>query len=434
MIGLAVTVLLTLTVVCRKAERSWFAPATVLSVYWLVMLALASLAQGFAPRAAGAWIIVVSVVAFAVGSLPFSVGVGKRERVARELSTPPPWTALTPLVGTVSALGAVVLTLRATGVAPVLGRGVDAALVSSNAIAVGLFSGDATVPVIVAPLMSLTYMAAATAGITHLAVEHRWGPRVALALTLSPIAASGVVALLTTRRFGFLLTSLLTIGSLGAARMLPRPRFALLRREVLVLAAATVSIAVVFVAAAVLRIGQVDSTTGDVLGSKLRTYALGSVPAFTTWYDGHRREEFVPLGVGVSTVEGFTLVAPRGVSRNFDSRVDVGADSTNVYTVFRTVIEDVGSAGAIVFWMVLGVLVGRMWQAVRAGPNVRGTAAVSLAFWWSFVALGQAQSIFIFANVAVALVGSLAIARLLDARSDVSGQGLSLKLRDRAHR
>jgi hypothetical protein len=419
-IFLAVLALLVLTVVSRIAERSWFGPATVLSVYWLVMLSFASAVPEFLPRAGGAWMIVASITAFAVGALPFSAGAAGRVRRERAVFAPPPWAVLAPVAGTLSALGAAALTVRATGLVPVLDRGVDATLAASNEIAVDLFSGGAAVPVMVAPLMSLTYTAAAIAGITHLAAERRWGRRVAVALTLSPIAASGVVALSTTRRFGLLLTSLLTLGSLAAVRMLPRRSFALYRREVLISAVAVASVTVVFIVAAVLRIGQLGPNTSEVLGDKLTIYAIGSVPAFTTWYDAHSREESIPLAVGASTVEGFSLLTPRGSSRGFDARVVVGNDSTNVYTVFRTVIEDVGSAGGIVFWLLLGALLGRMWLAVSRRHVVRALHVVVLSFWWAFVGLGQTQSIFIFTNVAAALVASAVLALMLEARTNVA--------------
>ena len=82
----------------------------------------------------------------------------------------------------------------------------------------------------------------------------------------------------------------------------------------------------------------------------------------------------------------------------YEFRSVAPATSTNVYTVFRALIEDFTVPGTLALAVVLGFVVGAAWQGVLKGARPRLSIWIVVAFLAAAM-LGLLSSIFAFTNV-----------------------------------
>ena len=109
----------------------------------------------------------------------------------------------------------------------------------------------------------------------------------------------------------------------------------------------------------VFRTGEVSEKTILDIGQKFFTYALGQFHCFDMWYTTH---EPMPYALGTKTFMGISNVLgleerTQGVYTEFHQIGQNGYYGiSNIFTIFRSLIEDFGEAGALLFMFLLGVL------------------------------------------------------------------------------
>lgn len=109
----------------------------------------------------------------------------------------------------------------------------------------------------------------------------------------------------------------------------------------------------------VFRTGEVSEKTILDIGQKFFTYALGQFHCFDMWYTTHEPTTYA-LGtktfMGISNVLGLEE-RTQGVYTEFHQIGQNGYYGiSNIFTIFRSLIEDFGEAGALLFMFLLGVL------------------------------------------------------------------------------
>lgn len=118
------------------------------------------------------------------------------------------------------------------------------------------------------------------------------------------------------------------------------------------------------------RVGKFDSDSLKMIGERFFTYAFGHLPAFDSWFTKNIGE--INPTNGVKTFYGITNylgIAERkqGV---FSEIIFLGKNnnpqsdyimSTNVYTMFRFIVEDFGYIGSILMIFTTGMLSGFSW-------------------------------------------------------------------------
>ena len=109
----------------------------------------------------------------------------------------------------------------------------------------------------------------------------------------------------------------------------------------------------------VFRTGEVSEKTILDIGQKFVTYALGQFHCFDVWYTTYEPTEYA-LGtktfMGISNVLGLED-RTQGVYAEFHQIGQNGYYGiSNIFTIFRSLIEDFGEAGTLFFMLLLGIV------------------------------------------------------------------------------
>lgn len=162
----------------------------------------------------------------------------------------------------------------------------------------------------------------------------------------------------------------------------------------------------------IFRTGTFDLETVLIIRDKLVIYAFGHLPAFDIWYSQNVGE--INPSFGVKTFYGITNylgIEERklGIFTEFTSFAhidykEIAPDlETNVYTLFRLLVEDFGTVGSIIFLFITGTISGYSIIAIRKCSNsiFFQVVLISILFMisWSFVA-----SVFAYTSYIVTLV------------------------------
>ncbi len=192
--------------------------------------------------------------------------------------------------------------------------------------------------------------------------------------------------------------ALFGVGMLVSAFANNRDFFKVGRRTVLKGLAGSVLFLGLLFLSMVLRTGQMDKASVRETGQKMIVYSCGHLPAFDAWFRdhvGHLKPTW-----GVKTFYGIS--SPLGLAKResgvFTDYVVLGKPQakpvphlmdTNVYTIFRFLLEDFGLVGSAVFILLAGLLSGFSWMQVKKRPGSVFFQVVLMALFftiaWSFV-------------------------------------------------
>ena len=377
LVGFAVVALL-----ARFLERSWVAPATVWPLIWLLYTA-AALPYLVEPQRivpALLWILLNCGI-FLAGAV---LARGIRWRAADAILSRPsgerfPW--LGPIVIALSAAGilSLLLEVRSIGFRP-------SDLLSFTAIAriaaaarAAFTFGEQTQGLFERVLLVLAYTGALFGGL-YACVARAWHARAA---AFVPLWAILFIGLVHGSRMGALFGGSFWLGAYLAGRL------------VATVDQPTVSTRLIFAGggmALVLFVGMSAAVqfVRYFVGSQ-KTAALviadpfGFLAAFAQWFED--------AGVRTSAMTGGFYTFERigrmlGVELPAVPAISVGFTSSNVYTVFRALIEDFGSVGSLAVVASVGFL-GSLahHRVVRGGTTWIAALALTYAFLFASVAL-----------------------------------------------
>lgn len=140
------------------------------------------------------------------------------------------------------------------------------------------------------------------------------------------------------------------------------------------------------------RIGRFDIDTFEIACSKFVSYSLGHLPAFDMWFnkmDPYNIEYTFggKLFYGITNYLGI-LERKQGVFTEMYV-ISKGGDETNVFTVFRLVIEDFGILLSIPFMFIMGIITHKIYNIFLQKKNISfGIVMMSAIYFfisWSFV-------------------------------------------------
>ena len=142
----------------------------------------------------------------------------------------------------------------------------------------------------------------------------------------------------------------------------------------------------------ILRTGELSERIVDDITNKFYTYAFGYVPCFDIWFDSNNVSEYsygAKTFFGISNALGI-LERAAGIYQEW---IPFGKDGfkgeSNVYTVFRVLVEDFGPAPSCLVLMGLGGLSSTVTQNLRAYRNIFINQIILSAIYayilWSFV-------------------------------------------------
>jgi len=394
-----------ITIVLRFVQGAWVRPAVLFGGVWALQFALLGLTMpGVQVRPAIVAYIAAASVSLGVGS---QIGTppsrAQRQSVgAARVSSTFRVVRLVPHLGLVAGIMAAFETVRS--------HGLDLGAVASLG---GLFSTASTISVaryadpglatgLVQPLLTLLYLSAILSPFVLVGRSARGR----VSYSGLPILGAIAYSLISTQRLALILVLAMIITGHIAVHFYiwGRPPSLNIRRAgSLALVLAMVGSAFVLIAFA--RVGGFDTYRAEIITAKLRTYAVGQVPALSQWTDPRLDWQFPKsdLRMGADTFAGVSgVLSPAGGTRAYEERAQIGSTGqvTNIYTAFRGLLADFGAAGTLCFLALLGFSMGRIEARLRRTPSI--VAALLLAAGMCFILLSPIQSPFMFTSVVVA--------------------------------
>ncbi|MBI4421980.1 MAG: oligosaccharide repeat unit polymerase [Gemmatimonadetes bacterium] len=387
-----------LAVVGRVTGGNWLSPAAFFPSVWaLLMLAAGALQGAFPLHAAGLWVIVSMVVAFQVGALLFptsargsangrleaTVEPGAREAIAARLFRV---TALATFPQLLGAIGVV----WTAGVA----FGIDLSLIGllrlGNVFSVARYAGVDEVPTTIRLLSHWMFPAALLGGMLG-AVTDAMPRRVVSAIPLFLALLSGFVV---GARTGFLLSVVMWMSGFFAVKVCVSGGTYNPLRAGWILRVVALGFGLIAVSAVVqyLRGGFWRQFNFSVLAEIAVAAFFGSVSAFTTWVPV---ADLSSPALGAYTFAGpYDLLglAPR-IQGLYQGVVYFhSGSSSNIYTVFRGLMQDFGLVGAWGACLAVGALSSMAYRRCAAG---RIQWAVALSAFYGAAMFSHLYSVFI---------------------------------------
>jgi len=404
--GLAV-VLAGLGLLGRFVGGNWLAPAALFPMFWALVLVVAAAFHGVLPlHPGGLWVIGSMVATFQAGALLMhyaASGSGAGAAVA-----PLDEASREALALRLVRVTAVVVALESVGVVALIRFG--GATFGIEPSLEGLFRlgyqfsalryvGVDEVPGRVRLLLYWTYPAALLGGM--LAAMARTSLRRLLGVL--PLLAAVVGGIPLASRSGIVYSLVMFVAGFWAVQVWrSRGTYSVLRARwmvgVVLLGVGLMAVSITFLW---LRLGIWRRLLVEALVLGTMGDFFGSVAAFTTWFattDGG------PPALGVFTFAGpfdFLGFATR-LQGVYQMPVDFpGGYSSNIYTVFRGLIEDFGLATAWGVCFLVGVLSTIAYQRCAAG-RIRWTVVLSL--FYAAALYSHLYSVFTHNSVIVAWV------------------------------
>lgn len=401
---LAYTVLLIVTGLSRMRCGSWFAPASFVGLLWSFFIGVSLLVVEYPIPGRGLWMLVLLIVVIQIGAL-----------IAHELQPP----AKAPISSDMSnALNAMIVPCRRYGLlcTAVAVAGCVYFLVSSlqefglpftfiGVLEVGarwtmLRLDDAFEPWPVRLLVTWFHPAALLGGILF-ACNNRRLDRYIGVITLLPAIVYGI---LTGARAAILLGLTCWIGGYVATQCMRHPGklalFTAKRFTVLVLAAS--SMVVMFVSIDAVRdTYALQSLVFETRETHLSNYLFGSSAAFANWY-AHSDISGAELGARTFANEFDLLhLKTRIVGRYTEMSNELGTEATNIYTLFRGLIEDFTCFGAFLLTACIGGSANWIYSSTSRNPR---WAMFWLSAFYSTFLFSPIVSFFSFNGAALAWV------------------------------
>lgn len=140
------------------------------------------------------------------------------------------------------------------------------------------------------------------------------------------------------------------------------------------------------------RIGRVDMDTLAIVVGKLVSYAFGHLPAFDLWFD--RQPLFSDsltfggkLFLGITNFLGF-MKREQGLYHDMET-IALDGSVTNVYTIFRVLIDDFGILFCPLFCLLLGIYMQYIYRNISMLINYKFLSMICcmviFVIFWSFV-------------------------------------------------
>lgn len=407
---LAYAVLVIVTVASRLRCGSWMAPASFVGLVWTFFVGVCLAIVDYPVPGRGLWMLVILVVAIQFGALIAHELYPRR----KALLLPDSHATLDFLVAPCRFYGLLCAAVAFAGCVYFLITSLqefDLPFTWLGVLEVGarwtaLRNDDGFEPWSVRLLVTWFHPACLLGGILF-ACSQRRRDRVIAVVTLLPAIAYGI---LTGARAAILLGLTCWFGGYASTLCIRNQnRLAVFtRRRVGLLLLASVSMVGMFSSIDAIR----DTSWShelifNVQGQKLSNYIFGPPAAFADWY---AHFDSSPALWGARTFAGeFDLLRlkARVIGTYMDKTNVVGTESTNVYTLFRGLIEDYTGYGAALSAILIGVSIGSVyanrWKHARR-------SMFWLSMFYSAFLFSPLVSLFSFNGAALAwVVGGLVL-------------------------
>ncbi len=374
----------------KVLSRTWLAPAAIPFLVWALVFFLPGVgAPDYYFSSTAGLILIGFLLSFALPAYfmerAFTAGTSDRAITLPKERL----VVLGNLCAALCGLAAVVINLRATGVALGSLLDVNALLNTTNSLSKMRYEEAYVAPLAARILFVPTYAMSVVNG--FLLTTDGWKSK-GLVWRLCLVIFAPVLAgsLLFTTRATVLYWLLFTISGsvLGMAATRPGVIPLFTKRRVILMAVGGVAVPMLFIVGQLLRAGTNDMGRLSEVLWHLRIWFFGTVCGFS-WYIDHDAGFGIlqPLRLGEITFRG--LFGMFGLVENGElnyEQIEIGSGQySNLFSAFRGLVEDFGLMGTGAFLVIFGALAGAGFGLVRRG-HLRGAlwCAASCIFWlWS---------------------------------------------------
>ncbi|MCH5309925.1 MAG: oligosaccharide repeat unit polymerase [Prevotella sp.] len=165
----------------------------------------------------------------------------------------------------------------------------------------------------------------------------------------------------------------------------------------------------------VFRTGEVSERTILEISQKFVTYAFGHMHCFDIWYTTYVPGEFAwgsKTFMGISNLLG----VEERVQGNYTEFLNIGKNGfygiSNVYTIFRPLVEDVGEAGAVLVMFLMGFVANKSMKDLVAHRVVFLSQSLLIAIY-AYVMLSFGASFYGYTSYLAALFLTYFILRFI---------------------
>jgi oligosaccharide repeat unit polymerase len=394
--------LIALAAFARLLRGSWLSPGPLVALVWAVYVGACLLLTDYTVYASGIWIIVLFVFSVLFGTV-LSEGMDSRPSHPRrehiESSTLRIWQnrssrysllfAIIALVGCIHLLF-VSLEKFSLGFSPL------SILILGHLWSVARYAGEVE-PWSVRLLLMWVYPAVLLAGISFALAPNRarkW-------LAIAPLVPAALIGTIFAARAGLLISLICWFSGFFAVRYRQTSgTYSLFQRKLVLLSLTFLIGGLLFFVAidSVRRFegGELEVSTD---APRLNKYLLGSVPAFASWVHTSEEQE---MTMGAYTFAGvFDLlgIKQRQLGVYEEHQTLAGGEDTNIYTLFRGLIQDFTLPGASLFGVLLGFVAG---AAARSSSVNHCRNVLVLAGYYAFIIFSPLSSIFTYNGLILA--------------------------------
>lgn len=418
-------VLVILALVSRGLRGSWFSPAPFVSLVWSIYSVACLLLTDYDIYPEGLWVIVLFVFSVQFGTVlstglrtvPSVAGGSKPDDASFEI-----WSGRSfffCILFTVIALAGAVHLFVFSMEKYSLGFSFMEVLTLGHLWSVARYDRGEIEPWSVRLLIMWLYPAVLLAGIccasTHRKIHKR--------LSVLPLVPAFLIGTVFAARAGLLISGICWCSGFFAVRFHQNHgRYELLQRKlVFSFGALAICGLLFFIGIDTLRIFEGGGDIGlriDV--PRLAKYFFGAIPAFSAWV---HYAHSPGISWGAYTFSGiFDLIGVkhREIGVYGEMQTLAGGEDTNIYTLFRGLMQDFTLAGTCLFGLIVGALAGIASRTRSADLSVR---ILTLAAYYALIIFSPIISLFVYNGLILAwVVAALALgwpaqARTFESRS-----------------
>jgi oligosaccharide repeat unit polymerase len=256
--------------------------------------------------------------------------------------------------------------------------------------------------------MMIAYSGCLTAGRLFVISTDKKG-KIKSGLVLLPIL---LFTIIYTARAVFIYAMFLFLSSLITHYILVHGKKALLfnRRNLIFMLIALVGLPVMFLVTQAVRMGITKYSTSAFfeLTDHLKVWFSGNVSAFSFWFEQDDKRNSIYHGAytfaGLNEWLGGKTRDVGIYSKSFD--LDGHFHFSNIYTLFRFLIDDFGIAGTFIFWFVLGIFSRMLYRKILNGDFIASAilSGIFTLILFSFVASVFAYNTVLFAWLIYVLI------------------------------
>ena len=400
-----------LAIGARVLSGSWLAPGPFALSVWSVYLVLPLvMAPEYKVPAIGVWLILLLVGCISIGA---DLGIGRNTPAQlerwREYSYSVKMLHLSMFLSFLCFLGTLYWSARVMSE-----NGLDYSLPGLLALghvsSVERYAGEQP-PLLARALVIWAYPAALMGGMSYAVARDQR----ARFLCFLPVCVSLLLSLLQAAKANTLVAIGLGLsGYLAMKVFISGGAYRPFNREALLVIAALLFIGVsFFLATDALRTHkQEEEVQIDADWGRVKVSTLGYLAVFGQWVNSpHGTGPSFHLGLGAYTFGGVLEVVglhARQIGIYSTSVSFEGGDESNIYTAFRSLIEDFSIPGAAIGCFLAGFFSGRAYMASRAG---RVIGPLVLAGFYAFLIWSPLGSLFVYNGPILAMLVGVFVLR-----------------------